>query len=438
MGRHDDEDRHHHHDDDEYRRRRRRKKDETKEERLLRKAKEYVEREAERANEDERRRRHRKREDNDDTYNNDEEDVAVVEQHHRSDHRSRRRRENKEEEDEEDRRHRKRGRDHSKEKDHKKRSRRHHDDKKHHHPKKESKKDRRKERSSTVKKLTIDKSKLYPLGPIPKTPPSLLLNADLDYFTYHQHLWVYLYREEGIIFGDLTSEEARASFQRFCEAYNAGNLEQAYYEEGVALPQPAVDECKTTRHQWSFQTSEVERKSLQLVEEGVRKQTEYDADMKRSDDATVSLPPQQMEIGVGNHSIMKTSKERLEERRANHRLREHVRTAEEELGGGRKDGRERLVEKKQQRSAAIHASARDKDARMGGAELDDSTLYGGDGSGFHEALAREKLKKAQRNDRAADRIQELQKKEDDRRKAMLASLGLSDIPPGQKITIQPR
>jgi hypothetical protein len=417
MGRHDDDDHHHHHGDHhDHEFQRKSRKHETREERLLRKAKEYVERE-ERKEDGARRPR------------NGDGDGVGQESLSRSatnTHRARSR------DKEEDRRDRKRKRDHREDR---KRSPRHHADTK--PRKKEAKKGSRKERSSTVKKLTIDKSKLYPLGPIPRAPPSALLDTDSDYFAHHQHLWVYLYRDEGIIFGDLTSEEARASFQRFCEKYNAGNLEQAYYKEG-ALPQQAVDECKMTRHKWAFQTSEVERKSLQLVEEGVRKQTEYDADMK-SDPVSLPLPrlPPQHSEEAGN-SNMETSKERPEERRANRRLRDHVRTAEEELVGGRKDGRERLLEKKQERAAAIHASARDRDAHMGGAELDDSTLYGGDGSGFHQALAREKQRKAQRSDRAADRIQELQQKEDDRKKAMLASLGLANIQPGQKITIQPR
>ena len=106
--------------------------------------------------------------------------------------------------------------------------------------------------------------------------------------------------------------------------------------------------------------------------------------------------------------------------------------------GGQKDGRERQLEKKQEKATHIHASACDKDTHMSGVELDDSTLYGDNDSGFQQALAREKQRKAQRINQKSAHVQELQKKEQDKQKAMLELLGLSNIQQGQKITIQPR
>jgi len=398
MGRHDD-------DDD-----RKITNHESKEERLLRKAKEYVEREERKKD------RHNKEEQFERDCTRDNKSRKYRSHDNRSD----------------------RKRNH---KDDRKRSRKEidSDNDQRKQRKKHEKKDREREAKkghSTVKKLKIDKNKLYPLGDFLGTTPLTLLDSDSDYFAYHQHLWVYLYRDEGIIFGDLTSEEARAAFQRFCEKYNGGTLEQGYYKKGT-LPQEAIDECKITRHKWAFQTSETERKSLQLVEDGVRKQTEYDAGNKGEVIAPMARPPTHQEEDYKSENN-KTTEQRLDERRANLRLRDHVRTVEEELKGGSKDGRERQREKKQERASTIHASARDKESQVGGTELDDSILYGGDGSDFQHALAREKERKAQRHNKAADRIKELQRKEDDRQKAMLLSLGLSNIQPGQKIRIQPR
>jgi len=67
------------------------------------------------------------------------------------------------------------------------------------------------------------------LGPVVNVAPTTLLDPDVDYFTYHSHLRLFLFRRrEGTYFEDLTSEVARQDFQRFVNEYNAGRLEQAY------------------------------------------------------------------------------------------------------------------------------------------------------------------------------------------------------------------
>lgn len=398
------------HDQDDDNDRQRRKHHETKEERLLRKAKEFVEREEHKTNRhDEERDRHGRKSVND-----------------HDNYRTRKHRK------QEDSRNRKRDRKVSRRNDDSDHDRRRH---RKSHRSKEPKTEQNEK--SSVKMVKTETSRLYPLGEISGTPPLKCLDIETDYFAYHQHLWVYLYREEGIVFGDLTSHNARKAFSRFCQKYNSGNLQQVYYNNGT-FPQEALDECKTTRHKWAFQTSETERKSLQLVEEGVRKHTEYDAGNKLVEVksfASIRLPSNQEE--EGNHSNM-TAEDRMNEWRANQRLREHIRTTDDELKGGQKDGHERQREKKQEKASAIHASACDKDAQMSGVELDDSTLYGDDGSGFQKALAQEKQRKALRINQKAAHIQELQQKEQSKQKVMLASFGLSNIQPGQKITIQPR
>ena len=72
-----------------------------------------------------------------------------------------------------------------------------------------------------------------------------------------------------------------------------------YYD---GLPTEAIEECKTTNHKWSFNTSETERRSLQYLQEGVRKQTEYDIPK------TESAVPQK-EVASGNVAHMPPTNE---------------------------------------------------------------------------------------------------------------------------------
>ena len=297
-----------------------------------------------------------------------------------------------------------------------------------------------------------DKSSLVPLGDPPGKPPAQLLDPDRDYFAYHQPLWVWLYREEGSAFNDLTSDESREAFGRFVEQFNAGQLEAAYYDTKKGLPPAAVEECKTTRHKWSFQTNETERKGLKLLEDGVRKLTEY-ADpaggntsnntakkqvsvaRKPAPSVVAPRPNPQPESNDGRRQPW-TTEERLAHQAANKRLKQHVRTAEEEFSGGAKDyGRDRQLEKKREVGARTHGAARDREDP--GMALSDDALYGG--GSFQAALERERQRKARRNDSKQARIQELQQKDDAKKKAMLEALGLSTIAAtGQKIKIAPR
>mmetsp|Transcript_6881 Transcript_6881/g.8836 ORF Transcript_6881/g.8836 Transcript_6881/m.8836 type:complete len:191 (-) Transcript_6881:242-814(-) len=95
-----------------------------------------------------------------------------------------------------------------------------------------------------------------------------------DYFSHHSHLRLYLYREHSIYFEDLTSKQTHKYFESFCKEYNMGGiLSESYYR--MNLPQDALDQCKRTKHAWKFRTNSVEEKSLALVKEGVKKQTDY-------------------------------------------------------------------------------------------------------------------------------------------------------------------
>lgn len=313
---------------------------------------------------------------------------------------------------------------------------------------------------ATKTPLCVDPTKLFNLGDRRGHPPELLLEEKSDYFAYHKHLWLYLYRERSTAFNDLSSEEARVAFSDFVLRYNSGDLAAGYYS--TSLPVEALEECQTTRHSWNLKISDQEDKSLQVFQIGVHKQTEYQAASQTVDHAQSTsttdkarMPPpgapQQRSIveqtnksdssnhyyqSQNNYTNRKTSDQWQAERVANQRVREHAQTVQEELGGGRKEGRERQIEKRKERSDRIHGAS---GASREETELNDDALYGvgGESSDYSRALASSQQRAANNTARKQARVQELQQKEQERQTAMLESLGLSHKI-GQKIQIQPR
>ncbi len=300
---------------------------------------------------------------------------------------------------------------------------------------------------------------LHPLGPVMTYPPQVSLDPDTDYFRYHQHLRLFLYRRYGLYFEDLSSEDARTKFQSFVKEYNAGNLEQVYYED-EALPAEVLDPCKRTKHEWKFNTTAKEQESLNFVKEGVRKQTDYKVDASiattEANRRSVNDPKVQaehsLEIGKGSmdekkqsytdrqYKSLKTQDEVVADLRANRRLREHVLTAEEEFAVGEEKKKKKYGrEPKNKDNHTRKHSPICRDQEVTSAELDDRDIYGdGDEANFKATLAREKLRKAKQKEDKAARILELESKEKQKQAEMLKMLGLSDIQPGKKISIAPR
>ncbi|KAG7350628.1 hypothetical protein IV203_009988 [Nitzschia inconspicua] len=312
--------------------------------------------------------------------------------------------------------------------------------------KKKSRHSKHRSKKETVKRP--DKSNLFPMGEAVGSPPSTLIDAEKDYYSYHQEFWIYLFREEGVAFNDLDTKHAKKAFSRFAKRYNQGDLEEPYYSR--KFPAQVLEETKTSKHSWSFNTSEKERQSLELLQAGVRRQTEYDNNntskqqvvLSSITDASQGKSHVTNPLGNIDESAdrrrQKTLEERLEDRRANKRLRETVRTAEEELSGGPRDLRERQMEKKREHAARIHGASRDKEDGGAGVELSDSALFGDEErSSFETALARERSNRLRQEKKKQSRIDELQSKEDERQQNMLKMLGLDNLK-GQKIKIAPR
>ncbi len=134
---------------------------------------------------------------------------------------------------------------------------------------------KRSQRSTHSLKKEDDKN-LYPLGTISNLIPEEKLNVDKNYFSHHSHFRFFLFRMKGCIhFEDLSSDEARAQFQKFSEEYNKGKLPTIFYEDNIPLE--AMEQCRRTQHTWAFQMKRTEEQTLKIVKAGVQKQTEYDA-----------------------------------------------------------------------------------------------------------------------------------------------------------------
>lgn len=186
--------------------------------------------------------------------------------------------------------------------------------KKHH---KEEKKRSSSSSSSKTKTTRRDNTKIEKitslLGPINHEIPKTKISPQDDYFTYHNHLRLYLYHTAAKYFEDLSSSETHEAFETFCHKYNQGELEQAYYNENKTLPPEALEACKRTKHKWNFNTNSTEQKSLDMIKSGVKKQTEY----QNSGDRSVLQPKLQLGMtyctpvsGGTSSGIMPAKKER--------------------------------------------------------------------------------------------------------------------------------
>ncbi len=262
-------------------------------------------------------------------------------------------------------------------------------------------------------------------------PPETLIDAEKDYFSFHNEFWIYLFREEGVCFNDLETPEARKSFGRFAKDYNEGKLEEPYYTR--SFPNEVIKESKTTQHSWGFKTTTAELKGLGDMQQGIRKLTEYNTKKEDKTDVRKISGVASQQVSCAPVESLQRKRPTVQERkRETKKWRETVKLTHEELSGGPKDFRERQLEKKRQEASKIHGAHRDKEAAM---ELDDSSLYG-DG-GIAQAKARLTKSKERRNERQNSRIQELQKKEEDRKNNMLKMLGLENLQ-GKKLEIAPR
>jgi len=322
---------------------------------------------------------------------------------------------------------------HKKRKHDKERSSRH-SKKKKESKRSDDKKSKKKHEVTTLQKI---------LGDVQNKPPQNKIHKTESYFSHNSHFRLYLYyKKNGIYFEDLTTKESHSLFHSFVKEYNAGSLEQVFYKEDI--PVDLLEDCKlrSTQYDWKIRASERERSVLDQVKHRVRDQTEGTAD------TTFAVPcmPCTTTTTVSNKTFSASTsnqnkEQRLNDRRANKRLRTHVKTVEEELTGGKPEvgTYAHTIQKRKELSNKLHASAKHKEDAMTGVELNDEDIYGSTGNNdFQQALASEKRRNERRTEGRVKRLKELEKKEEGKKDAMMKMLGLGNLKPGQKITIQPR
>jgi hypothetical protein len=290
--------------------------------------------------------------------------------------------------------------------------------------------------------LKVDKSKLYPIGNVFGKVPDKILEVEKDYFEFHQHFWLYLYRDRQIAFNDLSADQARYLFDDFVKQYNEGKLESGYYNSNGPPPQ-ALNEIKTSGHKWGFQISDRESKNLETLQAGIRIQTEYSNTSGVTTTNAASAVPLSKPLDKNKQDedkIDDTMKSRTNKSYKNYSRREekeHIDNIDDMMG--RKEGRERLIEKRKEVGAKIHGAATDREDSTFASIIPDDVIYGDTESDFQSAIASQKQRKLKHAEQQQARMAELKSKEEEKQKAMIEMLGLSDkIKLGTKIQIQPR
>jgi hypothetical protein len=331
-----------------------------------------------------------------------------------------------------------RSRDHKK---HSKKKSKKHSKKDHHSSKRHKSDDRKEERHSSSEQRRPNN--LYDLGVIYGRSPVKQLSST-DYYDFHKHLWLYLYRTKNLIFDELSSEETHRYFADFCREYNRGQLPTAYYE--AKLPRQAVDECPTTRHQWGFNAS----KELEILQQSVYQQTEQEQQQQPSARGAPTIAPTtnaptvskvldarkqpEEDLPIKKRPLVGPARpppnEADDHQASSSSSSQRQRSSRFDRAGDQEklvDIRERRLLEKSQIGERIHGAHRDNRDAAAAVELTDDALYGGDASmtDFQRALAQQKRRTASRQDRQAVRIAELKEKEAQKQKDMLERLGVA-------------
>ena len=303
------------------------------------------------------------------------------------------------------------------------------------------------QRKNSKKESKLPKSSFTSMPPPINSAPGTLLSVD-DYFTRNKHLQVYVFRSSDgkKSLSDLSTDDSHQVFEKFIALYNKGKLPQPYYNE--KMDEMYVNECKRTTHSWGLKVGCVEKESLDLLKANIKQQTEdvvkltgekksfsssARATVRARDDSNNGPSLCQPVPGSGDGQGLNGINRRL----ANKNLKDRIETGNAEIYGiEKREGHERLLEKRRETSAKLHGSARDREEVKSGIELSDADIYGN--GGRDDLLSRDKARRENKHSKQQDRVKELQAKEDKRKADMLASLGLSNLQGKGKITIAPR
>ena len=257
-----------------------------------------------------------------------------------------------------------------------------------------------------------------------------------DYFLKSTEFRVWLKEHKGKFFDDQTTKENKKHFVKFCRAWNEKKLEQKYYDGIHKSGQDTT--VGRTKHTWAFAKNLDGNTKMELdsMRDNIEYLTNKDAPVEGMKMRTKPPPSS----GVRNHPLDddpdRARINQLQSKAPWKAYNRHDREVMDELAP-KATGREALIEKRKEVGAKIHgaAKAREEDRDGLGGYSEDRLMGTAGNDSFKAAVARRDAFHKRKNDERADRVAEIQQKEDARMKAFMASMGIT---PGQKIVMRER
>ncbi|CAM9441771.1 unnamed protein product [Ectocarpus sp. 12 AP-2014] len=276
--------------------------------------------------------------------------------------------------------------------------------------------------------------------------------SEKDYFIRAVEFKVWLCHKKKKFFEDLTSDESHELFDKFIKDWNRGKLDPHFYEG--RLPDELIARTKKTQHKWGFvnRLSDRDQMQLELANDSVHSSTEK---VKGATSNVPVLPVGSAATapgvvvgkqadgrggdgngrggGGGGGGSRSGSGRRTEAKRQRRQEREKHAVVLDEIAP-KETGRQAVLDKRRVVGARTHAAAKEREDAADGLDMKESDTMGGSDS-FRETLARTQHGKQRRQMAKTEHLQGLAAKEEEKRAAFMAQMGLKA---GQKITIQPR
>jgi hypothetical protein len=147
-----------------------------------------------------------------------------------------------------------------------------------HKKEKSEKKDKKERRSKKDKREKRHKSDKQPSERSIVAVEEII--SENDYFLKTQQFQEWLSSVRGTYLDEISSDEARRLFRKFCDKWNAGELSQDLYRtgHGAGSVKSSGPAASRTRHEWSFvsKLSDVDQMQLDRTVSGVGAQTNHD------------------------------------------------------------------------------------------------------------------------------------------------------------------
>ncbi len=182
---------------------------------------------------------------------------------------------------------------------------------------------------------------------------------------------------------ELATEEASALFvSKFVKKWNAGRLEQMYYE---GIPEQVIETTKRTRHTWGFvkKLDEKEKFELATAKDSVHVATKRSSTFKHENSAghAHKTASSSGSSDLNPRKSLRREEEDEEDRRKRKKTdrnayRRDKNAVLEELVP-KETGKEAMIEKRRQMSQKLHGAAKEREDAKDGLDLGEDFLMGG-------------------------------------------------------------